>query len=262
MTKKRIHKIYGIFLSVALILAGVCLMVACVRIYQGTYRTDGGLFSPEAVAAAFAPIAIPVYIALALLVGSLILHIFLPEEAKKTPPEKQYEIILERFAQKLNKNACNPGLCREITRQQALRKNLQIVCISLLAVCSVIFLVYALNIRNFPFEDATGSVVRSMWLFLPCLAVPFGFAVFAAYAKKASLIKEIDLVKEALAQGAQASAPASPAPAKNRETQVKITKFAILGIALALFVFGFCFGGTADVLKKAINLCTECVGLG
>ena len=262
MTKKRIHKIYGIFLSIALILAGVCLMVACVRIYQGTYPTDGGLFSREAVAAAFATIAIPVYIALALLVGSLILHIFLPEESQKTPPEKQYKTILERFTQKLDKNACDPGLFREITRQQALRRSLQIVCISLLAVCSVIFLVYALNIRNFPFEDATGSVVRSMWLFLPCLAVPFGFAVFAAYAKKASLIKEIDLVKEALAQGAQGSVPASPAPAKSWEKQVKITKFAILGIALALFIFGFCFGGTADVLKKAINLCTECVGLG
>ena len=33
MTKKRIHVLYGIVLSAVTILAGICLMVACYRIY-------------------------------------------------------------------------------------------------------------------------------------------------------------------------------------------------------------------------------------
>ena len=38
-----------------------------------------------------------------------------------------------------------------------------------------------------------------------------------------------------------------------------------LGLAMAgvvLFVFGILNGGMADVLTKAINICTQCIGLG
>ena len=36
----------------------------------------------------------------------------------------------------------------------------------------------------------------------------------------------------------------------------------ILVLAVGLLILGYCTGGTADVLTKAINICTECVGLG
>ena len=37
---------------------------------------------------------------------------------------------------------------------------------------------------------------------------------------------------------------------------------AILAIAAALIVAGALNGGMRDVLVKAINICTECIGLG
>ncbi|MBQ2901252.1 MAG: thioredoxin [Agathobacter sp.] len=37
---------------------------------------------------------------------------------------------------------------------------------------------------------------------------------------------------------------------------------AILVVAIILVVYGFLNGGTIDVLAKAINICTECIGLG
>ncbi|MBP3451179.1 MAG: thioredoxin [Agathobacter sp.] len=37
---------------------------------------------------------------------------------------------------------------------------------------------------------------------------------------------------------------------------------AILIASLILVVYGFLNGGTVDVLAKAINICTECIGLG
>ncbi|MBO5868321.1 MAG: thioredoxin [Oscillospiraceae bacterium] len=39
-------------------------------------------------------------------------------------------------------------------------------------------------------------------------------------------------------------------------------RWALLGVAVFLFVFGLFTGGTQDVLTKAVNICTECVGLG
>ncbi|MBQ8769226.1 MAG: thioredoxin [Oscillospiraceae bacterium] len=39
-------------------------------------------------------------------------------------------------------------------------------------------------------------------------------------------------------------------------------RLAVLGLALGVIVGGFVAGGTADVLAKAVAICTECVGLG
>ena len=36
----------------------------------------------------------------------------------------------------------------------------------------------------------------------------------------------------------------------------------ILAAAVLLLIWGFVSGGAADVLTKAINICTECIGLG
>ena len=43
---------------------------------------------------------------------------------------------------------------------------------------------------------------------------------------------------------------------------VKIIRLVILSSAIVILIFGFVTGGYADVLTKAINICTECIGLG
>ncbi|MBQ8683609.1 MAG: thioredoxin [Clostridia bacterium] len=39
-------------------------------------------------------------------------------------------------------------------------------------------------------------------------------------------------------------------------------RYGVLAVGLALLVYGFATGGIADVLTKAVNICTECIGLG
>ncbi|MBR6784589.1 MAG: thioredoxin [Clostridia bacterium] len=43
---------------------------------------------------------------------------------------------------------------------------------------------------------------------------------------------------------------------------VPALRFSVLLIALVLLIYGYILGGTADVLTKAVNICTECIGLG
>ena len=94
-----------------------------------------------------------------------------------------------------------------------------------------------------------------MLLFFPCLAVPFGYGCFASFYGLKLMKQEISLTRQALRE-----APAEPA-AKKLPSLLWL-RLALLSVALFLLVFGFCTGGTADVLTKAINICTECVGLG
>ena len=254
-SKQRIHLIYSIVLSVMLVIAGICFITACL----GIYHSGDKPFSREAVAAAFSGIAIPVYLCLALVIGGFILDGFMPRQTKRTPPEKQYAAILSRLAEKFDLNACTPALAREILAQQRSRLLHRLITAALLVVGSVVFLCYGMNSANFHQTEITGSMVSAMYLLLPCMAVPFAYAVFAAFHARASVKKEIELVKQAVTPGTQA-VRAAAAPERGRG--LLAVRCVLLCAGIALLIYGFIAGGTNDVLTKAINICTECVGLG
>ena len=139
MTKKRIHFLYSVLLSVMLVITGICLCIACAGIY-----VSGEPFTPEAVTSAFRYISIPVYLCVALVIGGFILDAVFPGDTKKRK-----------------------------TR----------------------------------------------------------------------------------------SSDYSPAPAEGRHKLLYL-RLALLAVGIGLFTYGFLAGGTADVMTKAVNICTECVGLG
>lgn len=253
-TAKRIRLIYGILLSLSLIVAGLCLIAACIAIYQSGDRP----FSREAVAQSFSGIAVPVYLALALTVGGFILDFALPSEAKKHAAEKNYAMILRRLWEKRELKECEPSLQQAITAQQKRRKLHAWISIALLILGSIIFLSYGANSANFHQSDINGSMVKAVCILFGCLAVPFGYAVFSAYFTKASLQKEIALVKQI-----EAGDRKQPISAKKNSTGLQHTlRWVLLCLGVVILVYGYFSGGTLDVLTKAINICTECVGLG
>lgn len=249
----RIRRIYGIVLSAVLVIAGLCLMGVCYNIYT----TGDGTFSREIVAAYFGKIAVPVYLCLALVIGSIILEIILPGTVKKVVPEKNDALILQRLQRKIDLPSCDASLIAKVLKEQQARLCHKVVTIALLVIGSVIFLVYALNGDNFHQRNITDSLIQAMYLLIPCMAVPFGYAVFAAYHSRASIRREIEVLKQA--DSSRSPAPTDPAAKKELSA---ILRWVILGVAAVFLIWGYCIGGTADVLTKAINICTECVGLG
>lgn len=256
MTKKRIQTIYGIVLSVMIGIAGICLCIACVEIY----RSGAQPFSRESVAAAFQHIALPVYLCLVMIAGGWILDLFLSTENKK-PADKQYRMILAMMQEKVDLNLCEPTLKSSIMTLRKKRQLLKTTGIILLSVCTGIFLSYSLNPANYDYSSTgiTPSVIGAMFLFVPCLAIPFIYGIVASAIEMRSIRAEIDLTKSAIAAGARAET----AIAVSRKSYgLTCLRLLILFLAVGSLTFGFFAGGTADVLTKAINICTECVGLG
>lgn len=251
--KNRIHLVYRILLSATLLVAGSLLMIACV----GIYNSGNKPFTPEAVAAAFQGIAFPVYLCLALIAGSFLLEWLLPPSDKKQPPEKQYATILRKLHEKLELSACDAITQKAILRQQNTRRLHRLITLVLLALGSIVFLSYGMNPSNFHQSEITASMEKAMYVLLPCMAVPFGYGIFAAYMEKRSLQAEIALVRQALTTAAKTPQPAAP-----KKSRLPWLSYAVLTLALVFLVYGFFAGGTKDVLTKAVNICTECVGLG
>lgn len=258
MTKdsiSRLRRIFGAVPSISIVIAGLCLMAACL----GIYRSGDQAFSRETVAAAFRPIKIPVYLCLALVLAGFVLRLFFPAEPKKPTAGKQNSLILQRLQEKTDLSQCDEDLRGAIEKERRGRRLHRTVRAGLLILTGVVFLVYIFSGDRFQLPDINSSMINAMRVLLPCLTVTFGFGVFTAYRSSASMKKEIELMKQA-----NAAAPRKPEPKQEVSCgkHLNQVRTVIVVLAIILLVYGFLSGGTADVLTKAINICTECVGLG
>ncbi len=242
---------YRILLSLSLVIAGICLAGQCLAIYQSGDHP----FSREVVAAAFSEIALPVYLCLFLVVAGIFLTPLFP--CPKTKPEKNYDLILSRLEATTDLNACPKELEVAVTRLLIRRATVQYIGWGLLAAASVIFLRYGSTPANFDASEINGSMVNAMAWLIPCMVLPFGYGIFAAYHRKASIQKEIALLKTA-----PEAAKCAPEAAPTKADRTALLRWSILAAAVVLTVVGFCLDGSADVLTKAVNICTECIGLG
>lgn len=248
--KQKLLRIYGIALSCVIVLAGICLMVACV----GIYRSGDEPFSRESVAAAFSPIAIPVYLCLAMVVAGFVLRLLFPVSAGKAAPAKHLRVQQKRLLARADMDACDQELKSNILAQQAKRKKQRLLCTLILTASAAVFLAYALDSSHFHTSEINASMIRAMYVLIPCLAVSLTACIWTVYARKASLLKEIELLKQCTKKDA-------PQAEAHRSASGKV-RYALLLAAAALALFGYFSGGTADVLTKAVNICTECIGLG
>lgn len=258
MTKdiiKRIHFLYGIVVSAVTVIAGICLMTAC----YGIYISGDQPYSREAVAAAFAPISLPVYLCLVLVVVGLLMDLLIPLDSEKVRAPRQDAVILNRLQVKTDLDKCEESLRSAIRAQRRNRKTTKFLSILIKVLAAVIFLVYAVNPDHYHQSDITGSMISAMYTLIPCLIVVFIDAVFTIHFCADSMRKEIDLLKQA---GPEAKIAPDKKPAKNNAKFLTAVRCVILCAAAVSLIYGFVNGGTADVLTKAINICTECIGLG
>ena len=251
-SKKIIRVIYYILVTLMLAVTAFLLMTACV----GIYRTGDHPFTPEIVAAAFSGIALPVYICLGLLVVGVILHPLLPTKDEANPELDR--AVVKRLSARTDLSLCPAEVASAVKKERTLRLVLRLVTLGLLAIGAVVFLLYALSFERFSMEDINGSVIAAMMVLLPCVGVPCLCGIISAFANRVSIRREIAALKAAPAEARKEA----PAPAQKPVVGVIIARCVIIGLAIGFIVGGLTYEGWADVLTKAINICTECIGLG
>ena len=251
---KRLRRIYGIILSISLVIAGICLIAGCIAIYNAGEHP----YSRETVGTAFSKIAVPVYASLILTAVGFILEFLYPAESEKRNAPKDYPNIINRLAVKKDLDKCDKALADSIRKERDARKRRSLILTVILCISSAVFLVYALNSNNFHQSQINESVIDAMKLLFPCLAVPFVYGVFTAYSNEKSFIREIELIKQAPSSEAKnGSDKKSPSA-----IGFSVLRYILLAVGIGILIFGYISGGTADVLTKAVNICTECIGLG
>lgn len=259
MTKEsliRLQRIYSFLLSIVIVIAGICLIVACI----GIYNSGDKPFTREAVSNAFSSIAIPVYLCLIMTIIGFIWDLITPLNIKETVTEKPYGHILHRLRLKKDVGQCNDDLKNAIKEQQMKRKIITIIRIVVLTASSAVFLLYGTNLDNFHQSEITDSMIKAMYVLVPCLTVSFCYTLFSIIYNEKSIQKEIELLKQAADVNNSATDVTSNPHLSTKN--LNIIRLVVLIVGVAILIYGFVTGGTNDVLTKAINICTECVGLG
>ena len=254
--KNILRLVYHVTVTAALLLAAACLIYGCVSIYQTGPNPEDDPFTREVVAATFAPIAPIIWAAVGVAVLGFVLHPLLPQAP--TPKADMTATACGRLAARTDLTACPAELADKVKKERRLRRLHGGIALGLLICGAVLFLEYALDVNHFDKSAITPAMTNAMWVLLPCMGVPFAYGVFAAYFRRFSYRRELALLKQA---PAEALSPA-PAPVPLSERWVLVARYAVLAVAVAAILIGSVGDGWADVLTKAINICTECIGLG
>lgn len=269
MTEKNgnlLRRIYGIFLSVFTVVAGILLIVQSQRIYRSAEISP---YSYEKAAEALSQIAVPLFLWIAAVIAGWILWEIFPPKKEKTKASVDSTAILKRL-----KGRLSDGVQSEYLKRAALIKNtVWGVCIAFCVLSAVMVAVCIWNKNNYTPIGSNFNPTRDMLAmlpkFLPWVIISFLFASAATVYEEMSARRETEEVKRLLAETRK-----TQAPTVKKEKKIKLPAFfehayfqyAVRGALLVVgvvFVIAGCFnGGVIDVLEKAINICTECIGLG
>ena len=279
-TAKYVRTVYGIILSLLVLIVGLLLILSCIDIYRSGDRP----FSTESVGAHFSAIALPVYLCIIWAVGGAVLSLALPAEQTRRKGLISPEVTLARLTGKLDLSKCPYELEKNIRRQRTLRQIFVLVNVVLYVTGATRALIYALNKNNFPAADGqfNAEVLQGTLTVALYLAPPFLYSIVTSFLNREFRKREIALVKEAIAlcatrpdlcrtsetpvenscSGACPFQKAKSVFTKHQKTILTVVRCVVLAVGVLFVLLGIFNGGMSDVVQKAIKICTECIGLG
>ena len=245
-----IHTVCGCVISAALIVAAVCLIVSAYTIYN----LGDSPYTPESISAEYDKIAVPLWVAIFAVIAGIVLNIALPMPKSKAKAIKDPFIKLRILQKKLP--AGNETV--KIKREREFRKLMKFICV-ILCLASFIPAVLLLTwFDHFTVDNLTPALLETVQLLLAGAIISGVLLFVLSVIERKSALREIEQTKLAISSAEKSDKKAI----KNSESNVKITRLVLVGIACALIVIGLTQDGFYDVLQKAIRICTECIGLG
>ncbi len=143
----------------------------------------------------------------------------------------------------------------EAQREERRRKAAYLAAMAISAVCLVLSLWFLLDGRNFAGTDLEHTVGQLLLRVGPWATLALAAWSAAVVYGGRSAEREIALLKTL---PREKEAPPAKEPGRGRT----YLRLALYALGIVLVAAGVANGGLRDVLVKAINICTECIGLG
>lgn len=250
-TIRTVRTVYGCVLSALLILTGLCFILSALSIYYGGGENP---YTPEAIEERFSMIAIPVWITLGAILGGIVLHLIFPSQKKREVPiSHKRDLLIRRFEKK---NTDDPTYREVAKKEHTKRLYFRLLAAGISLLSALPFFLYALNPQSYRYPQYNESVIGAMPTLLLCSVLLALSVAVCSHLCDRSYQRQLRALSALPAKAENATAPQKKVPI------LWTVRVLLLLAALLLLVLGIAGGGMADVLSKAINICTECIGLG
>ena len=288
MTRNRVYLIIQTVLCVGV---AVLLCLSVIRLYgDGVAARESSnalawIFTPERIAAQFARIALPFFGAVGFMIAGLVLGI---KDPSVQVPVNEIERTRDLLAARVHDTT------DEMRKERLLQKRFLWIGWILFGLCMIPVLLYVIDPGHFPPDDLEHMFSSLLLGILPWTALGLGCVLLFSVLRGRSMGREAELLKgcreesmtgsgkaESAAAGSDADGndtvkaqittgaqqgttevPPDGADDRRKRRVVMWVRIIVLAAAAAMIVAGALNGSLRDVLIKAINLCTECVGLG
>ncbi len=274
---------YGIFLSVFTAVLAVLFIVGVAQIYFADVPLGEPKYSREIVGEHLKPILIVMLIWILAIIGGYILSIVLPE-AKKQKRKPSASDSLKRLKTRIPQGSSEEFLAEKkvYDRMQIIKIVIWSVCAAFALVSAIVSIVYLATGNHF--DTSTGKnfnqlVVPMVRFIGPWVLVSFLLFVGATLYEYFTAKKELAVAKNLLVLGKGSPVAARNALLLKKDAALAVVgkpkvilalRIAVLAIAICFIVIGnlpanpgqIWFAGFNEVLSKAADICTECIGLG
>ena len=269
-SRERVRFLLNIVTSLLLILSGVLFIIFCYSIY----KSGESPFTRESIYLAFVKISVPVWITVGAVIVSGVFSVVFPKEQSKLKGMRTDRIVLSKL--RTTREFSNEyEVEKSIEHEERLRRILSCVNVVLIVLGSTLPLIFLLNPNNFPAVSGeyNSEIGRGMLVYLATLLPAFVYGIVYVVLFDRSVKREIDLVrslpKKKMTENYVSVVKCGGVLSKIKLFFSKNAKEITLGTRIAIILCGVVFvvagvlnGGMSDVLKKAIKICTECIGLG
>lgn len=275
------HKLrvgYGIVLGLFTLGFGAALIVKTALVYYAGAASGEQIFSREIVGRELSGFLVPAIVWLLLAVGGYVLSVLLPSLPVKKRTEKA--ALCRRLAARIPADGEEPfrGEYAAFRKVELVRMAAWGVCALVWVAAAIASCVYLCNVSHFTGQQdqggVNGDVLRMLRNVLPWVGAAFLVSCGATVLELVLYARQLPRVKRLLVLGKGRPLP-PPSPVKRAEAaavRVWGSEWTVPAVRIALLLVAAVFlllellvqhgGGIHDVLVKAANICSECIGLG
>lgn len=260
------YRIFQGLLSVLVVISCMLLIYECLSIYLPAAAADqhDHIYSAEVVASHFARIQLPVISCVVLSLAGALTAPWYKEQKKKACPqdaENMAALYNSRMPADIGEDSPEWTVVR---RETARRQKLTTVGVVIAAVCicwSLYFLINPKGFESLDFDHVVGSLLLCI---LPAVCLGLGSAAVISYKIRDSWNQQLESMKIICKNNKDRAEMngESRNSASLRSRRIFLARTILLTIAVVFLLLGNANGGRADVLAKAIAICSECIGLG
>lgn len=249
MTRPHFYRIMRIAATIGILMAALCLLGGCSYLFFFQER-----FTRENVAGVFRTLSLPLYLGLGVAAFGALLDAALPQKRRRIAATRQDDLILRRLRTNTELSDCPKQLRLDILAERRGQRRRNAILLVPAVLTWAVFGWYLLGSR-FHRTDINGAVLGCVGALIPGLALWLGWTMVVIRKNSESRRREIGLLKQVALPEKNAARPVPP-------QYGRYLRYPLLALAVFLLVWGLIHGGAADVLTKAVNICTECIGLG